>query len=235
MSNPLGLKPAQARPLVNGACIRTDLKLLEVEQDLLEEIMSTGGRARAPHPGQADNEAVMCTGNKTYALKYVETTNSQLLVQPLECQASFHIGPTYARVLAQSRHLALSQCAAAIAAPAAAAAAATNVSGAAITAAAAAAVATVSGAVIAAAAAAAAAATAEMGPQLCFYSTGAPDAAEQGESDFQQGSTSPTMITLTSPPYQLCVELHKSPLPLYVRFHLPLPTARWASHVPLAI
>eukprot|EP00967_Tisochrysis_lutea_P093672 scaffold135735_cov22-Tisochrysis_lutea.AAC.1 len=73
------------------------------------------------------------------------------------------------------------------------------------------------------------------GPQLCFYSTGAPDAAEQGESDFQQGSTSPTMITLTSPPYQLCVELHKSPLPLYVRFHLPLPTARWASHVPLAI
>lgn len=81
MSNPLGLKPAQARPLVNGACIRTDLKLLEVEQDLLEEIMSTGVVIKGP---QADNEAVMCTGNKTYALKYVETTNSQLLVQPLE-------------------------------------------------------------------------------------------------------------------------------------------------------
>jgi len=40
---------------------------------------------------QAGNEAVMCTGSKTYALKYVETTNSLLLVHPPAevCKAYF--------------------------------------------------------------------------------------------------------------------------------------------------
>jgi hypothetical protein len=41
MSNPLKLNK-DPRPLVNGEVIRTDLRLLEVDPELLEEIFSTG-------------------------------------------------------------------------------------------------------------------------------------------------------------------------------------------------
>ena len=38
--------------------------------------------------GAADAEAVLCTGSRTYALKIVETTNSLLLVPPVQVAAA---------------------------------------------------------------------------------------------------------------------------------------------------
>ncbi|KAL6761323.1 sister chromatid cohesion protein Dcc1 [Haematococcus lacustris] len=76
---PLLLPPGKPRILLNSPNgVRDDLKLLEVDSALLDYILQHGVVIK----GAESEEAVLCSCNKTYALKYVETTNTQLLVQP---------------------------------------------------------------------------------------------------------------------------------------------------------
>jgi hypothetical protein len=42
--------------------------------------------------GAVDEEAVLCTQDKTFALKLVETTNLLLLLPPQEVRAKGHLG-----------------------------------------------------------------------------------------------------------------------------------------------
>ncbi|GFR46025.1 hypothetical protein Agub_g7298 [Astrephomene gubernaculifera] len=77
----LGLAPGQPRALAFAPDgVRTDLRLLEVDEALLAEIIAKGVAVK----GGEDDEAVLVTSNKTYAMKHVETTNLQLLVRPKE-------------------------------------------------------------------------------------------------------------------------------------------------------
>ena len=54
------------------------LQLLEVDEELLQEIISTGVVIK----GAPADEAVLCTASKTYVLKQVETSNTLLLIPP---------------------------------------------------------------------------------------------------------------------------------------------------------
>ncbi|KAK9794336.1 hypothetical protein WJX73_004181 [Symbiochloris irregularis] len=74
---PLDLLPGAPRHLVYGSTVRRDLLLLEVDDKLLEEITDITVTIK----GERDGEAVLCTQDKTYALKQVETTNTVLLVE----------------------------------------------------------------------------------------------------------------------------------------------------------
>ncbi|KAI8463895.1 MAG: sister chromatid cohesion protein Dcc1 [Monoraphidium minutum] len=77
----LQLSSSRPRQLqYSGAGLRRDLRLLEVEDGLLAEIQRGGVVVK----GGAGDDAVLCTQDKTYALKYVETTNSLLLLPPDE-------------------------------------------------------------------------------------------------------------------------------------------------------
>ncbi|PNH07364.1 putative sister chromatid cohesion protein DCC1 [Tetrabaena socialis] len=76
----LGLMPGNPRNFAFGPSVRCDLRLLEVDEALLTEILEAGVVIK----GKEDDEAVLCTANKTYGMKLVETTNLQLLVQPTE-------------------------------------------------------------------------------------------------------------------------------------------------------
>ncbi|KAK1318597.1 hypothetical protein QJS10_CPB04g01951 [Acorus calamus] len=55
-----------------------DLLLLEADDHLLSNIL----HHRVTMRGQPDEEAVLCTDSKTYAIKFVGTSNSMLLVPP---------------------------------------------------------------------------------------------------------------------------------------------------------
>ncbi|KAG1668136.1 hypothetical protein FOA52_005128 [Chlamydomonas sp. UWO 241] len=72
------LNAGQPRRLVNGPSVRTDYRLLECSEDLLATIISEGVVLK----GGANDEAVLCTSSKTFAVKLVETTNLQMLVDP---------------------------------------------------------------------------------------------------------------------------------------------------------
>jgi hypothetical protein len=94
----------QPRRLVNASHVRTDYRLLECSEDLLKTILKDGcdSMSEGSYPpctppasshhhtldprvlikGGQHDEAVLCTSNKTYSLKYVETTNMQLLIAP---------------------------------------------------------------------------------------------------------------------------------------------------------
>ena len=144
MASQLHLAPGQPRTLAYGQAIRKDLKLLEVDEELLDELLHTGQVFSAdrfqvpaqpvkaggallacadlvylcaaklvpvgcgvaplllpPHrrrcrptsccrlslKGRAGEEAVLCSGSKTYAVKNVETTNLVLLLQEADRQA----------------------------------------------------------------------------------------------------------------------------------------------------
>lgn len=112
----LGLRRGHARAFQfapNG--VRSDFRLLEVNDELLAEICKDGYVAarsdcfvtsscrcmklleqleEAPHKcpalnsvvikGGEEEEAVLCTSKKTFAMKLVETTNLQLLVRPTQ-------------------------------------------------------------------------------------------------------------------------------------------------------
>jgi len=56
----------------------TDYRLLEVDDDMIDEIMTRGLTIK----GGEKAEAVLCTHNKTYAVKQVETTNALYLIPP---------------------------------------------------------------------------------------------------------------------------------------------------------
>ncbi|KAG2490053.1 hypothetical protein HYH03_011518 [Edaphochlamys debaryana] len=75
----LGLAPGKPRALefAQGGA-RTDLRLLQVDDALLKEIVSDGVVIK----GTPDDEAVLVTKSRTFAMKVVETTNLCLLVAP---------------------------------------------------------------------------------------------------------------------------------------------------------
>ncbi|GIL64365.1 hypothetical protein Vafri_18331 [Volvox africanus] len=75
----LALKPGQPRAIAFAPeGVRTDLRLLEVDETLLQEIIQKGVVIK----GGEEDEAVLVTSCRTYAMKLVETTNLQLLVGP---------------------------------------------------------------------------------------------------------------------------------------------------------
>ncbi|PSC68596.1 sister chromatid cohesion DCC1 [Micractinium conductrix] len=73
----LQLSTGQPRTLVWAEGIRKDVKLLEVDEDLLQELLADGLCLKGA-PGE---EAVLCSTSKTFAVKCVETTNMVLLVE----------------------------------------------------------------------------------------------------------------------------------------------------------
>ncbi|KAL4437232.1 hypothetical protein ABPG75_004371 [Micractinium tetrahymenae] len=71
------LAAGQPRTLAYANGIRKDLQLLEVDEELLQELLTDGLCLK----GAADEEAVLCSSSRTFAVKSVETTNLVLLVQ----------------------------------------------------------------------------------------------------------------------------------------------------------
>ncbi|KDP30640.1 hypothetical protein JCGZ_16205 [Jatropha curcas] len=73
-----------------------DLMLLELDEKLLPEVL----QQRVTLRGQPDEDAVLCTQSKTYAIKFVGTSNSSFLIPPsdqfalsessLDCNGKFH-------------------------------------------------------------------------------------------------------------------------------------------------
>ncbi|XP_059633770.1 uncharacterized protein LOC132276383 [Cornus florida] len=63
----------------------SDLILLELDEKLLPDVL----HQRVTLRGQPDEEAVLCTQSKTYAIKFVGTSNSVLLIPPTDQSAFF--------------------------------------------------------------------------------------------------------------------------------------------------
>ncbi|KAL4439418.1 hypothetical protein ABPG77_008747 [Micractinium sp. CCAP 211/92] len=78
------LAAGQPRTLAYAHGIRKDLRLLEVDEDLLQELLTDGLCLK----GAPDEEAVLCSSSRTFMVKSVETTNLVLLVQQEEEGAS---------------------------------------------------------------------------------------------------------------------------------------------------
>lgn len=76
----LGLEPNSSISIKYGRLFgaHQDLSLLEVDDGILTEIMQNGVTIR----GSRDEEAVLCTSSKTYAIKFVATSNSVFLIPP---------------------------------------------------------------------------------------------------------------------------------------------------------
>ncbi|GAB4813586.1 hypothetical protein N2152v2_000632 [Parachlorella kessleri] len=74
----LTLAPGNPRTLAFTDSVRKDLKLLELDEDLLQELLQSGLQIN----GGESEEAVLCSQTRTFAIKTVETTNSVWLVQP---------------------------------------------------------------------------------------------------------------------------------------------------------
>ncbi|KXZ53306.1 hypothetical protein GPECTOR_7g1200 [Gonium pectorale] len=85
MAATIGLVQGQPRAFSFAPGVRSDLRLLQVDETLLQEIVEKGVVVK----GAEDEEAVLCTSQRTYAMKLVETTNLQLLVRPSETAAQF--------------------------------------------------------------------------------------------------------------------------------------------------
>ena len=74
------LKDGEEANLVLGAGFeREEVELMELPPELLAVIEEGGEMA---FKGAPDEEAVLCTRDKTYAVKRVETSNTLLLLQP---------------------------------------------------------------------------------------------------------------------------------------------------------
>ncbi|XP_027348526.1 sister chromatid cohesion protein DCC1 [Abrus precatorius] len=65
-----------------------DLVLLEIDEKLLPDVLCE----RVVLRGQPDEDAVLCTQSKTYAIKFVGTSNSVLLIPPRN-QSEFYENP----------------------------------------------------------------------------------------------------------------------------------------------
>lgn len=76
----LGLEPNSSISIKYGGFFgaHQDFSLLEVDDVVLAEIMQHGVTIR----GSPDEEAVLCTSSKTYAIKFVATSNSVFLIPP---------------------------------------------------------------------------------------------------------------------------------------------------------
>ncbi|KAJ9506644.1 hypothetical protein QJQ45_003728 [Haematococcus lacustris] len=124
---PLLLPPGKPRILLNSPNgVRDDLKLLEVDSALLDYILQHGlvrryaaldgvsdlhaVHGRVVIKGAESEEAVLCSCNKTYALKYVETTNTQLLVQPEQLRSRATLPPVVVHASTKA-HIEVVECA----------------------------------------------------------------------------------------------------------------------------
>ncbi|CAA3022520.1 sister chromatid cohesion DCC1 [Olea europaea subsp. europaea] len=76
----LGLQPNSTMSIAYHALFgsHNDITLLEIDETLIPDIL----QQRVTIRGQPDEDAVLCTQSKTYALKYVGTSNSVLLIPP---------------------------------------------------------------------------------------------------------------------------------------------------------
>eukprot|EP01018_Ginkgo_biloba_P026712 Gb_37493 [translate_table: standard] len=76
----LGLKPNSSISIKYDQSFGSheDLKLLEVDETILKEVLDKGVTIR----GHPDEEAVLCTSSTTYAIKYVSTSNSVFIIPP---------------------------------------------------------------------------------------------------------------------------------------------------------
>eukprot|EP00884_Botryococcus_braunii_P022985 jgi/Botrbrau1/9370/Bobra.354_2s0025.1 len=74
----IGLRPADfdGKTLVFSSDLRQDYRLLEVDEEVLQDIILS----RVVVKGRSEDEAVLCTESATYAVKSVETTNTVLLI-----------------------------------------------------------------------------------------------------------------------------------------------------------
>ncbi|KAL0425479.1 UNVERIFIED_CONTAM: Sister chromatid cohesion protein DCC1 [Sesamum radiatum] len=78
----LGLQPNSSISIAYHSLFgpHNDLLLLEVDEKFLPEIL----HQRVTLRGQPDEDAVLCTVSKTYAVKFVGTSNSVFLVPPTD-------------------------------------------------------------------------------------------------------------------------------------------------------
>ncbi|XP_047951178.1 sister chromatid cohesion protein DCC1 [Salvia hispanica] len=78
----LSLQPSSSISLTYHSLFgpHNDLMLLELDDKLLPDIL----HQRVTLRGQPDEDAVLCTSSKTYAVKFVGTSNSMLLIPPSE-------------------------------------------------------------------------------------------------------------------------------------------------------
>jgi sister chromatid cohesion protein DCC1 len=77
----LNLKLASSATVSYGDAFGSeDFKLLEVDERILKELLQDGLTIK----GGPDDEAVLCTSAATYAIKYVSTSNTVLLIPPSE-------------------------------------------------------------------------------------------------------------------------------------------------------
>ncbi|XP_022897244.1 sister chromatid cohesion protein DCC1-like [Olea europaea var. sylvestris] len=76
----LGLQPNSTMSIAYHSLFgsHNDITLLEIDETLIPDIL----QQRVTIRGQPDEDAVLCTQSKTYALKYVGTSNSVLLIPP---------------------------------------------------------------------------------------------------------------------------------------------------------
>ncbi|KAH6772879.1 zinc ion binding protein [Perilla frutescens var. hirtella] len=76
----LGLQPSSSISITYHSLFgpHDDLMLLELDDKLLPEIL----QQRVTLRGQPDEDAVLCTASKTYAVKFVGTSNSVFLIPP---------------------------------------------------------------------------------------------------------------------------------------------------------
>ncbi|PIN12591.1 hypothetical protein CDL12_14792 [Handroanthus impetiginosus] len=78
----LGLNPNSSISITyhNLFGAHDDLMLLELDEKLLPEML----HQRVTLRGQPDEDAVLCTASKTYAVKFVGTSNSVFLIPPAD-------------------------------------------------------------------------------------------------------------------------------------------------------
>lgn len=76
----LGLQPNSTMSIAYHSLFgsHNDITLLEIDEKLIPDIL----QQRVTIRGQPDEDAVLCTQSKTYALKYVGTSNSVFLIPP---------------------------------------------------------------------------------------------------------------------------------------------------------
>ncbi|CAK0780439.1 hypothetical protein CVIRNUC_005054 [Coccomyxa viridis] len=94
----------QDKRLAFDKTVRSDWRLLETDDQLLQELIYNGVTIK----GNADQEAVLCTEQATYAIKHVETTNTLFMVSGSE-ESHGDMGGTVSVKATSAAHLELTQ------------------------------------------------------------------------------------------------------------------------------
>ncbi|CAL5221649.1 g3876 [Coccomyxa viridis] len=103
-NGPASLARWQDKGLLLDRAVRQDWRLLEIDEKLLQEVIYNGVTIK----GSADQEAVLCTGKATYALKHVETTNTLYMVPSSDSSCQTDTGKVCVKATAAA-HLEMSQ------------------------------------------------------------------------------------------------------------------------------